>query len=142
MSLELSSTDWAARMGRKPRVHTLRVVTMAAVGQNLHLLAVFEHAQAYAALATAAGLQIPIRFLVQHNRQGAHEGGVEALGPIQRRRGGRVGGDVVEVETAEPARVEQEQCDEEDHGEDYDGDEQRLASDAELIVVKDGEVGV
>ena len=77
-----------------------------------------------------------------NNRQGANEGGVEALGSIQRWRGGCVGGDVVQVKTTEPARVEQEQCDEEDDDEDYDGYVHRFASDAELIVVKDGEVGV
>lgn len=88
--MELSSTQRAARPSREPRINALRVVAMAAIRQNLNLLAISENPEAYATLsAAAASLQVPNRLVVQDDWQGSDDGGVESLGLTLRRRVGR-----------------------------------------------------
>lgn len=107
---------------------------MAALRQNLNLLAIFKHTETYATLAAARRLQVS-GWLVQYYGQAKNQSRVQPA-RLLRRRVWRVGG------AAEPARVEQEDGDEEDDGDEDDNEEEGAAPDLELSVVEDGVVAV
>lgn len=107
---------------------------MAALRQNLNLLAIFKHTKTYATLAAARGLQVS-GWLVQYYRQPKNQSRVEPA-RLLRRRVGSVG------DAADPARVEQEDDYEEDDDDEDDNEEEGAAPDLELSVVEDGVVAV
>lgn len=107
---------------------------MAALRQNLNLLAIFKHTETYATLAAARWLQVP-GWLVQYYGQAKNHSRVEPA-RLLRRHVGRVGS------AADPARIEQEDGDEEDDGDEGDNEEEGAAPDLELFVVEDCVVAV
>lgn len=115
----------AARVRTEPPVHALRMVTMTAWRQNLHLLPIFKHAQANGTLPCIAcgrgRILFRSRCLIQSDRKGVNRRGAEPL--LLRRRprlpadgkGGGKGGEL--VESADPTGVKENKSYEKDDGE-------------------------
>lgn len=117
----------------KPLINTLAVEIMVAPGQNLNFLAVSELAQADAALALLPRALLAVRRrVVQDYGQLLDGGGVKSLRRCERRR---VGGGEAALESADPARVDEENSDQEDNGKEHDDEEQGSASDLEVSVI-------
>lgn len=142
-------------MVSEPLIDAHGMVAMLAGWQDLHLVTILEHTQAYTALgglpaiipcattATATRRRRRRRRRrrhgpVQHNRQALDGFGGEPLAP---RRRGAVAGVRVDVEqnervTARPPGVEDDDGEQQDEREEHDDEEQGPSVDLEVVVVQ------
>ena len=128
---------------REPLINAIAMEIVVAPRKNLQLLAVDELAEADAALGFLPRAAVGVRRrLVQDDGQPLDGRGVQTLRWQWRRRVARLGGvrrgwdGVAAVVAADPARVEEEDGDEKDNGEEYDDEEECPSSDLEVPVIE------
>lgn len=123
-------------MMSEPLINTLTVKTMFTRRQHLQLLTVPELPKADAALHVLPRAAVSVRrCLVQDYGKLLDRGGGQPLLRWTRRRVEGGGDREVVVVAADPARVEEENRDEDYNGEQHDDEEQCPASDFKIPVV-------
>lgn len=135
-NFERSSTKRATRVMSEPLINTITMKIVVTPWQHLHFLTVSKFTKADATLSFVPRAFVAIRGrVVEDYGQLLNRRWVKSLRRRVRRRldGGSHG--EASLVAANPARVDEENGDEDDNGEKHDHEEQGFASDLEVSVI-------